>query len=162
DLAQVVAITIENARLYEAARQSAAEARALFDVSQLIAATLDPDRVLDLIVEKVRGLMGVPACGIFRVAPDGTLTYARGTGLSPPRRYGEAREYVGRLEHLSQVNRAVSASLRLDQVLGEVAQAAGSLLNAPLVTVWVADEERRLLTRRAGYGDPELLALIPS
>jgi GAF domain-containing protein len=261
DLAQVVAITIENARLYEAARQSAAEARALFDVSQLIAATLDPDRVLDLIVEKVRGLMGVPACGIFRVDPDGTLRYARGTGLSPEfigrlnvrlgegtsgraaadgvpvwthdiladgalsldaaaralieqegyravlsvpiqvkaapfgclatywwephtvtpreietlsslatlaavalentRLYGETRAYVGRLEHLSQVNRAVSASLRLDQVLGEVAQAAGSLLNAPLVTVWVADEERRLLTRRAGHGDPELLARIP-
>jgi GAF domain-containing protein len=261
DLAQVVAIAVENARLYEDARRSAAEARALFEVGRLIAATLDPDRVLDLIVEKVRGLMAVPACGIFRVDPEGRLSYARGAGLSPgftrgltvglgegtsgraivegvpvwsrdilsdaavpldpvtralvekegyhgalsvpipvkdapfgclatywwephaatpreigilsslatlaavalenARLYGESREHVGRLERLNQVSLAFSASLRLDGVLGQVAQAAGSLLGAPFVTVWVADEERRILTRRAGYGDPEVLARTP-
>ena len=66
DLAQVVAIAVENARLYEDARDREAEALALFEVGRLISATLDPDRVLDLIVEKVRDLMDVPACGIFR------------------------------------------------------------------------------------------------
>ncbi len=261
DLAQVVAIAVENARLYEDARRSAAEARALFEVGRLIAATLDPDRVLDLIVDKVRGLMEVPACGIFRVDATGRLRYARGAGLSRgfieglivrpgegtsgravaegapvwspdllddpaipldpetrarveqegyhgvlsvpirlkdatfgclatywwephpvtareidtlsslgtlaavalenARLYGEARDYVTRLEQLSRVNRAVSASLRLDEVLGQVAQAAGALLEAPHVTLWVADEERRTLTRRAGFGDAAVLARVP-
>jgi GAF domain-containing protein len=261
DLCQVVAIAVENARLYQEATQSAAEARALFEVGRLIAATLDPDRVLDLIVEKVRGLIGVAACGIFRLDAQGVLRYVRGEGLSErfvhglamrlgegtsgraaaegvpvwtsdiladaairlepaarrlaeqegvravlsvpirvkdapwgclatyrwephavtpheiemlsslatlaavalenARLFGEAREHVARLEHLNQVNRAVSASLRLDEVLGQVAGATGALLGAPLVTVWVADEERRLLTRRAGHGRPEILARVP-
>jgi GAF domain-containing protein len=262
DLAQVVAVALDNARLYEEARQSAAEARALFEVSRLIAATLDPERVLDVIVEKVRGLMGAPACGLFRLDAEGALRYARGTGLSPEyleeltvrlgegtsgrsvvdgvpvwttdllgdpqvrldararalvakegfravlsvpvwvkdapygclatywweprsitpreverlsalatlaavalenaRLYVELRENVGRLERLNEVNRAVSASLRLDEVLGQLAQATASLLAVPVVTLWVADEERRRLTRRAGVGDPELLAAIPT
>jgi GAF domain-containing protein/CheY-like chemotaxis protein/anti-sigma regulatory factor (Ser/Thr protein kinase) len=261
DLAQVVAIALENARLYEDARRREAEARALFEVSRLIAGTLDPERVLALMVEKVRGLMGVAACGLFRLESDGVLRYARGSGLSPAfvhglalrlgegtsgravveatavwsadilgdasivldpatrrlieaegyrgalsvpvwvkeqaygalatywwephavtpaeihlitslatlaavalenaRLYGEARDYVTRLEGLNELNRAVSASLRLDEVLAKVAEAAGHLFGAPLITLWVADEERRVLTRRAGYADPELLAAIP-
>ncbi|MBI3454574.1 MAG: GAF domain-containing protein [Candidatus Rokubacteria bacterium] len=262
DLAQVVAIAVENARLYEEARRREAEARTLFEVGRLLVATLDPEQVLDLIVEKARGLMGVPACGLFRLDEQGILRFARGAGLSPEfvhslsirlgegtsgaavvrgvpvwtadiladetiplgpatralvekegyrgvlsvpvwikeapfgslaaywfephaatpaevetlsslatlaavaldnvRLFGEAQDYVARLEGLYGVNRAVSASLRLDDVLGTVAQAAGSLLGAPLVTLWVADEERRFLARRAGYGDPELLARIPT
>jgi GAF domain-containing protein/ActR/RegA family two-component response regulator len=262
DLAQVVAVALDNARLYEEARQSAAEARTLFEVGRLIAATLDPERVLDVIVEKVRGLMGAPACGLFRLDAEGLLRFARGAGLSPEileglavrlgegtsgrsvvdgvpvwtadlladpqvrldarsralvekegfravlsvpvwikdapygclatywwephaatpreverlsslatlaavalenaRLYVELQENVGRLERLNQVNRAVSASLRLDEVLGQVAQATASLLGVPVVTLWVADEERRMLTRRAGVGDPELLAAIPT
>ena len=51
--------------------------------------------------------------------------------LENARLYGETREHVGRLERLNQGNLAVSASLRLDAVLGQVAQAAGSLLKAP-------------------------------
>ncbi len=261
DLAQVVAIALENARLYQQTRQREAEARALFEVGRLIGATLDPERVLDLIVEKVVGLMGVPACGIFRLE-DGKLRYARGTGLSAEfvralsvavgegtsgrsvaerapvwtvdiladravplapatralvererfravlsvpirimdapfgclatywwephkptpgevetlsslatlaavalenaRLYGEARQYVGRLERLNAVNREVSASLRLDEVIGKVVEAAVALFGSPLGTFWVADEPRRVLTRRAGIGDPEILARMPT
>ncbi|HEV8310898.1 MAG TPA: GAF domain-containing protein [Methylomirabilota bacterium] len=261
DLAQVVAIAVENARLYQEARRREAEARALFEVGHLISATLDPERVLDLIVERVRGLIGVAACGVFRLDEDGVLRYVRGAGLSPgfvqmlsvrlgegtsgrsvgegrpvwtsdiladgevslspgtralieqegyraalsvpiqikeapfgclavywwepheptpgeietlsslgalaavglenARLYGEVREYVARLEALNQVNRAVSASLRLDEVLGKVAEATGALFGAPLVTLWVADEERRVLTRRAGHGDADILAHLP-
>jgi GAF domain-containing protein/ActR/RegA family two-component response regulator len=261
DLAHVVAIALENAGLYEEARRREAQARGLFEVGRLIAGTLDPDRILELIVDKVRGLMGVRACGLFRLDLDGVLRSARGAGLSAEfvrslairlgegtsgravaegkpawtgdilgdrqvslapetralvekegyrvvlsvplwlkeapygclavywwephevtpaevelmsslatlaavalenaRLYAEARDYVVRLEALNETNRAVSATLHLDDVLGTVAQAAASLLAAPAVTVWVADEERRLLTRRAGFGDPELLAEIP-
>jgi GAF domain-containing protein/CheY-like chemotaxis protein len=261
-LAQVVAIAVENARLYAEARQSATEARALFEVGRLIAAALDPGRVLDLIVERAREVMGVQACGVFRFDADGRLAYARGSGLSADfvrgltvrlgegtsgrsvvegapvwtadiladpaipldpatralveregyravlsvpirikeapfgclatywwtphtptprevealsslaalaavalenaRLYGEAREYVARLEHLSRVTRTVTATLRLDAVLGQVTQAAVSLLEAPLVTLWVADEERRTLSRRAASGDAEALAAVPT
>ncbi|HEV8677043.1 MAG TPA: GAF domain-containing protein [Methylomirabilota bacterium] len=261
DLAQVVAVAVENARLYQRARQREAEARALFDVGRLIAATLDPERVLDLIVEKACGLVSVPACGLFRLDPDGMLRYARGVGLSPEfvdgltirvgegtsgrsiaeglpvwsadlladravplgpqtrelveregyrgvlsvpirlkeapygclaaywwephevtpgeietlvslatlaavafenaRLYAEARDYLTRLESLNEVNQAVSASLRLGDVLGKVAEAAASLFGAPVCTLWVADEARRVIRRRAGYGDPDFLAAIP-
>ncbi|MGH7319593.1 MAG: GAF domain-containing protein [Candidatus Rokuibacteriota bacterium] len=75
-------LAVENARLYEEARQRAAEARALFEVSRLVSAVLDPERVLDLIVEKVLELMKVPACGIFRLDAQQVLRYARGAGLS--------------------------------------------------------------------------------
>jgi signal transduction histidine kinase/CheY-like chemotaxis protein len=91
-----------------------------------------------------------------------SLATLAAVALENARLYVELRENVGRLERLNQVNRAVSASLRLDEVLGQVAQATASLLGVPVVTLWVADEERRMLTRRAGVGDPELLAAIPT
>src|SRR5262249_60456080 len=83
DLGRVVAVAVANARLYQEARDREAEARALFEVGRLISSTLDPDRVFDRIVERVLELMGVRACGIFRLDPDGMLRYARGVGLSP-------------------------------------------------------------------------------
>jgi GAF domain-containing protein/ActR/RegA family two-component response regulator len=261
DLAHVVAIAVHNARLYQEAKQREAEARALFEVGRLINATLDPERVLDLIVEKARELMRVKACGVFRLDQHRMLRYVRGAGLSPAftqalsvplaqgtsgraiaeRRpvwsadilgdpniplsraarslvehegyravlsvpieikdapfgclaaywwerhdpsageiatlwslatlaavafenaqlYHETRTHVERLESLNRVGRAVSASLRLDEVLGQVAQAAAELFGAVLATLWVADEENRVLTRRAGYADAEILAHLP-
>ncbi|MBI2467446.1 MAG: GAF domain-containing protein [Candidatus Rokubacteria bacterium] len=262
NLAQVVAVAVANARLYAEARQREAEARALFEVGRLIGATLDPERVLDLIVEKVRELMGVRACGIFRLDEQHVLHYARGTGLSPTfvrelrvrmgegtagrsvaerapvwtpdiladstvplasatralvagegyravlsvpivakdapfgclatywwephtptpgeiatlsslaalagiaienaRLYGETREHVERLQRLNQLQRAVSASLRLDEVLAKVVEAAGTFFGAPVVTLLIADEGERVLARRAAFGDTESLARIPA
>jgi GAF domain-containing protein/CheY-like chemotaxis protein len=262
DLARVVAVAVQNARLYEAARRREAEARALFEVGRLInTATLDPDRVLDLIVDRARDLMRVRACGIFRVDGPESLRYVRGAGLSAAfvealsiplgqgtsgrairersavwsvdilndpgvsldpatralvehegyravlsvpieikdasygclaaywwdaheptgteiatlsslatlaavalenaRLYHETRTHAVRLESLNRVGRAVSASLRLDEVLEQVAQAAAALFGATLATVWVADEESRVLTRRASHGDRSILATLP-
>jgi GAF domain-containing protein/CheY-like chemotaxis protein len=261
DLARVVAVAVANARLYQEARDREAEARALFEVGRLISSTLDPDRVFDRIVDRVLELMGVRACGIFRLDPDGLLRYARGAGLSQEfvremavspgdgtsgrsvaerrpvwtseilgsetvrnesvrrlvehegyraalsvpiltqgapfgclatywwepheptaaevqtltslatlaavaienaRLYDATRRQVERLERLSHVNRAVSASLRLDDVLGEITRAAGALCDAPLATVWLADEAARALVRRAFHGAPELRDLLPA
>jgi GAF domain-containing protein/ActR/RegA family two-component response regulator len=260
DLARVVAVAVANARLYQEARDREAEARALFEVGRLISSTLDPDRVFDRIVERVLELMNVPACGIFRLDPDGLLRYARGSGLSPEfvremavrpgdgtsgrsvaerrpvwtadileaevvedqavrrlveregfravlsvpiltqgapfgclatywwerhepgpakvqtltslatlaavaienaRLYDATRRQVERLERLSHVNRAVSASLRLDDVLDEIARAAAVLCDAPLATVWLADEGARVLLRRAFHGAPEMREAMP-
>jgi GAF domain-containing protein len=77
------AAALANAALLEEAKQREAEARALFEVGRLINATLDPERVLDLIVEKARELMRVKACGVFRLDQHRVLHYLRGTGLSP-------------------------------------------------------------------------------
>ena len=260
DLARVVAFAVANARLYQEARDREAEARALFEVGRLISSTLDPDRVFDRIVDRVLELMGVRACGIFRLDPDGMLRYARGAGLSqkfvqelavplgdgtsgrsvaerrpfwtaeilgaemvrsgPVRRlvehegyrsalsvpiltqgapfgalvtywwephepstaevqtltslatlaavaienarlYDATRRQVEQLERLNHVNRAVSASLRLDDVLDEITRAAGMLCDAPLATVWLADETERVLVRRAFHGPREIRERLP-
>jgi PAS domain S-box-containing protein len=52
-VAQQVAVAIENAHLFESARQRVAELSILFDASQAIAATLDREALLDLIAEKM-------------------------------------------------------------------------------------------------------------
>src|SRR5437867_3306296 len=63
---------------------SAAEYQALFEVARLVSSTLDLDRVLALIVDRCRALMGVASAGIFKLdAAAGTLVYERGVGLSP-------------------------------------------------------------------------------
>jgi GAF domain-containing protein/ActR/RegA family two-component response regulator len=90
DFATQAAVAIENARLFAEARRSAAEYQALFEVAGLVGSTLDVDRVLDLIVERGRALMGVASIGIYRLDPDADgLVYERGVGLSP--------EFVGAL-----------------------------------------------------------------
>jgi GAF domain-containing protein/CheY-like chemotaxis protein len=63
---------------------SAAEYQALFEVVGLVSSTLDLERVLDLIVDRCRALMGVASAGIFKLdAEAGVLVYERGVGLSP-------------------------------------------------------------------------------
>jgi GAF domain-containing protein len=261
DLAQIVAIAVANARLYEEARRREGEARALFEVGRLISATLEREQVLDQIVEKVLALMRVRACGLFRLDADGLLRYARGAGLSPrlveglairlgeastgravaegrpvwtanilddpevpleettrrligaegyravlsvpihvqgkpfgalvtywwephvprsqevetlyslatlaavaienARLYDATRQYAERLERLNQATRAVSASLRLDAVLEEITRAAATFFDAPLVSLWLADESARMLTRRASHGAAQMVAAVP-
>ncbi|MEK7709221.1 MAG: GAF domain-containing protein, partial [candidate division NC10 bacterium] len=78
------AISIENARLYNEASRSAAEHQALLEVGGLVGSTLKVERVLDLIVERARALLGVRSAGIFKLDPSaGVLAYERGIGLSP-------------------------------------------------------------------------------
>ncbi|OGK89187.1 MAG: hypothetical protein A2X52_11090 [Candidatus Rokubacteria bacterium GWC2_70_16] len=84
DFARQAAVAIRNARLLAEAQQRAAEYRALFEVGTLIGSTLHVERVLDLIAERARALMGVRAAGIFRLdESQGRLVYERGVGLSP-------------------------------------------------------------------------------
>ena len=84
DLATQAAVAIENARLFAEAKRSAAEYQALFEVAGLVASTLDIEALLDLVVDRCRGLMGVATAGIFKLAPDtGVFTCERGVGLSP-------------------------------------------------------------------------------
>ncbi len=90
-----------------------------------------------------------------------SLATLAAVAIENARLYDATRGQVERLERLNHVNRAVSASLRLDDVLDEIARAAGALCDAPLATVWLADEAERTLVRRAFHGAPEIRAQLP-
>jgi signal transduction histidine kinase len=261
DFAVQAAIALESARRLRLADARAERVKAAAEVGQLLASTRDAGRILDLVAEKFRDVLGAEAFGLFRPDSAGRLRYVRGFGLDdafmrehtlgvgegvvgraaaerravetvdilqdpaiplspaarariervgsrgivavpmlspdgvlgvlatyhpvgvrvPPeevefletlanhagaalesaRLLGESRRHAARLEWLSQVNRAVSASLQLDEVLGQIVRAAAAFLDAPLANLWIADEGRRVLVRRAGYGDPGILAGVP-
>ena len=54
-----------------------------------------------------------------------------------------------RLDTLTRLNQLISASLDMDDVLHEIARAAVTLMDAPLVRIWIADEEAQTLENRA-------------
>ncbi|HXJ84866.1 MAG TPA: GAF domain-containing protein, partial [Candidatus Methylomirabilis sp.] len=84
EFATSAAVAIEHSRLYTEAKRSAEEYQALFEVARLVGSTLDFDRVLDLIIDRCRALVGVASVGIFKLDPEaGSLVYERGVGLSP-------------------------------------------------------------------------------
>jgi GAF domain-containing protein/ActR/RegA family two-component response regulator len=91
-----------------------------------------------------------------------SLATLAAVAIENARLYDATRRHVERLERLNQVNRAVSASLRLDDVLDEITRAAGTLCDAPLATVWLADEAQRILLRRAFHGVPEIRDQLPA
>jgi GAF domain-containing protein/ActR/RegA family two-component response regulator len=74
--------------------------------------------------------------------------------LENARLYRRAREYGDRLLALEEVNRRVSSSLQMDEVLQNIAAAVGRFFDAPYVSVWVFDPTTRLLRRSLAHGDP--------
>ena len=79
---------MQNARLFSQAQALLAEAErhraraeALAEIGRSVTATLDLDRVLDLVVERVSEAMGADAVSILRLDDD-TLQYVRARGLS--------------------------------------------------------------------------------
>jgi signal transduction histidine kinase/CHASE1-domain containing sensor protein/putative methionine-R-sulfoxide reductase with GAF domain/ActR/RegA family two-component response regulator len=58
-----------------------------------------------------------------------------------------------RLHTLTRLNQLISSSLNMDEVLSEIAKAAATLMNAPLVRIWIADEAARTLTFGAASDD---------
>jgi GAF domain-containing protein/CheY-like chemotaxis protein len=63
--------------------------------------------------------------------------------------YGEASRRAARLHELAEVERLVTGSVDLDDVLRRIASATARLLAAPIVQVWVMNRERRIFERRA-------------
>ncbi len=70
------------------------------------------------------------------------------------RLFAEQRVRERRLRELTRLNRIVSSSLDLDTVLREIAVSAATLIGAPKVSFWLADERTRSLRLRA-YCDRE-------
>ncbi|MFN8526858.1 MAG: GAF domain-containing protein [Chloroflexota bacterium] len=54
---------------------------------------------------------------------------------------------VAQLRTLARLNRLISSSLDMDVVLPEIMRAAAELAGVPWVSLWLADDERQLLTR---------------
>jgi signal transduction histidine kinase/ActR/RegA family two-component response regulator len=69
------------------------------------------------------------------------------------RRQREAEARAARLHTLTRLNQLISAALDMDVVLREIAQAAATLMNAPYVSFWVADEASQTLVLRASSDD---------
>ncbi|HJR04151.1 MAG TPA: GAF domain-containing protein, partial [Methylomirabilota bacterium] len=84
DFATQAAVALEHARLFDEATRNAAQYQALLEVSGAVSSTLDVDRVLDLVLDRCRALLGVAAVGVMRVDREsGVVAYERGRGLSP-------------------------------------------------------------------------------
>ena len=68
-----------------------------------------------------------------------------------------AERQLARLQTLTRLNQLISASLNLEVVLSEIAQAATTLMDVPGASFWVADEAAQTLEARA-FSDAALAA----
>ena len=64
-------------------------------------------------------------------------------------------ETAARLRTLERLNRLVSSSLDFEDVLSAIARAASDVMQAPVVSFWLADEDAGTVTVRA-FSDPKL------
>jgi GAF domain-containing protein/ActR/RegA family two-component response regulator len=78
--------------------------------------------------------------------------------LDNARLYQEARTYAERLRALEQVNRLVSSSLNIGEVLANLARAIAQFFDAPYVSVWRFDGADGRLRRALAHGADAALA----
>jgi GAF domain-containing protein/CheY-like chemotaxis protein len=72
------------------------------------------------------------------------------------RLYEDVRRYAERLRALEEVNRLVSSSLNVEEVLQNLARAIAQFLDAAFVSLWAFDAGTRRLRRALTFGEPEL------
>ncbi|MFL5197994.1 MAG: GAF domain-containing protein [Microvirga sp.] len=118
---------------------------------------LDQQRLLGVLVM----ISGEP----FRFGPDDddllqsfsaqAAAAIRNAGL-----YAEARRYADRLRALEEVNRLVSSSLNVEEVLQNLARAIAQFFDAPYVSIWAHDAGTQRLRRALTFGEPELAAAL--
>src|SRR5262249_5621048 len=82
--------------------------------------------------------------------------------LRNARLYHDAREYAQWLRALEGVNRLVSSSLEMDQVLRNIAAAVARFFDAPYLSIWALDPARGVLRRVLTHGDPDLATSLTS
>ena len=74
--------------------------------------------------------------------------------------YAEARRYAERLRALEEVNRLVSSSLNVEEVLQNLARAIAQFFDAPYVSIWAHDAGTQRLRRALSFGDAELASAL--
>jgi len=77
------------------------------------------------------------------------------------RLFNEQQVRAARLRALARLNQLVSSSLDTAHVLRAIARAAGELMQAPLVSIWTADEAERVVRVRA-FSDDAFAGQFPS
>src|SRR5262249_34084024 len=77
------------------------------------------------------------------------------------RLYSQSREFGDRLRALEEVNRLVSSSLQIEEVLRNLATAVARFFDAPLLNVWVVDPATRRLHRSLTLAPAALAAGLP-
>jgi signal transduction histidine kinase len=79
-LAGQAAVAIENARLYEATAQWSAQLESLNEIGNAIATETDIDRLLDLVVRRLRELLGARIVTLLLPVGDDELRFVAGAG----------------------------------------------------------------------------------
>lgn len=114
-------------------------------------------------------IIGVLAlCGVtpFSIGPEErgllqSLVAETMTALEHARLYRDVRDYAERLRALEEVNRLVSSSLEMDEVLKNIAAAVARFFDSPHASLWVLDPASGRLRRSVVHGDPRIAASSP-
>jgi GAF domain-containing protein/CheY-like chemotaxis protein len=109
------------------------------------------DRLLGVILMNRRGAGAAPFTD-DELAVLESFAGRAAIAVENARLYREAREHGDRLAALEEVNRLVSSSLDMTEVLRNIAAAVARFFDAPYVSVWVLDPETRRLTRSLTHG----------
>jgi PAS domain S-box-containing protein len=88
------------------------------------------------------------------VAALGLLAEHGALAIDNARLYADATRRAERLRELGELEQLVGESLVVDDVLRRIAQAAARLLEAPVVQVWTADPQQRILHLSASSVEP--------
>ena len=101
----------------------------------------------------------------FRFGPDDedllqSFSAQAAAAIRNARLYEEARRYAERLQALEEVNRLVSSSLNVEEVLQNLARAIAQFFDAPYVSIWAYDAGTQRLRRALTFGGHELAALL--
>jgi GAF domain-containing protein len=90
------------------------------------------------------------------VAALGLLADHAALAVDNARLYADATRRAERLRELAELEQLVGESLVVDDVLRRIAQATARLLDAPVVQVWSADPQQRVLRLSASTVEPGL------
>lgn len=103
--ANQVAVAIENARLYTETRQRVDEIRSQFSVQQAITSRLDPDTVLQLIVDEAQRLTGAQRAVLFMRQGDELVIPVAAGDARGRQLIGESMPLAGSLAELALTSR---------------------------------------------------------
>lgn len=79
-LASQAAVAIENARLYESSREWARQLESLDEITSAMLSEIEPERLLQLVVDRMAELLDARFVGVLLAAPDGMLELGAAQG----------------------------------------------------------------------------------
>ena len=115
-LASQAAVAIENARLYESSREWARQLESLNEITAAMVSEVEPNKLLELVVTRLRELVDARLVAVFLPTVDGALELAAANGEDAPEAIGFRLDV-----HRSKAGRAFSqgASIRVDSLLDD-------------------------------------------